>query len=62
MMNSLRFRKLEIPNKLTIRNASDSLLDPSKFIMKIEELIDLENLIYKARDELKGFLSEKHMN
>ena len=57
-MNSLRFGKLEIPNKLTIRNASDSLLDPSKFIMKIEEeLIDLENLIYKARDELKGFLS-----
>tara|TARA_Y100001954_G_scaffold239009_1_gene310313 strand:- start:5335 stop:6303 length:969 start_codon:yes stop_codon:yes gene_type:complete len=61
MMNSLGFRKLEIPDKLTIMNASDSLLDPNRFITKIEEeLINLENLICKARDELEGFLSEAH--
>lgn len=59
MVNDLKYDKLSIPEKLTIKNASDSLLDPHAFLEKIEkELQYFKNLIDDSRKECNRFYSE----
>jgi len=53
MADSLNFKKLNVPEELLIKKASDSLLDPTAFIPNIEE--DLINIRSLMSDPGRGF-------